>query len=107
MLAFPADTSKIETDSEKWGYVLVGAAIDSLIRNLEGEAAVKAYPDFRERRERANDLLFDLVGQQPQLFYIRRIGFGQEPGEEIWDLTIATDNSDAHCLQDLKSWEKH
>lgn len=95
MLAFPADTSNIETDSEKWGYVLVGAAINSLLRNLEGEAAVEAYPDFKERRERANDLLFALVGEQSQLFYIRRMGSGQEPGEEIWDLTIATDNSDA------------
>ena len=79
MLAIPAVTSNIETDSEKWGYALVGTAIDSLLRNLECEAAVRAYPDFRECRERANELLLELVGRQPQLFYVRRMGFGLKP----------------------------
>lgn len=63
MLAFQADSSNTKTNSEKWGYVLVGSAINSLLRNLEGETAVEAYFDFSERRERANELLFDLVGQ--------------------------------------------
>ena len=79
MLAIPAVTSNIETDSEKWGYAFVGTAIDGLLRNLEGEAAIEAYPDFRKRRERANELLLELVGQQPQLFYVRRMEFGIEP----------------------------
>ncbi len=81
----------IETDSEDWGYVFKGSTIDSLIRNLEGEAALESYPEFRERRERANELMFECVGQEPCLFYVRRKGAGREPGEEIWELTIATD----------------
>lgn len=106
MLAIPAVTSNIETDSEKWGYALVGSAIDGLLRNLEGEAAIEAYPDFQERRERANELLLELVGQQPQLFYVRRMGPGQEAGEEIWDLTIATDKNDAQLPARLENLGK-
>ena len=86
MLASQADFSIIETDTEDWGYQFVGKTIDSLLCHLEGNTAVEAYPDFRERRERANELMFDLVGQQPQLFYVRRMGAGQEPGEEIWEI---------------------
>ena len=106
MLAIPAVTSNIETDSEKWGYAFVGAAIDGLLRNLEGEAAIEAYPDFRERRERANELLLELVGQQPQLFYVRRMGSGLEPGEEIWELTIATDENDTQLPARLENLGK-
>lgn len=84
----------IETDSEDWGYVFKGSAIDSLIRNLEGEAALESYPEFRERRERANELIYECVGHEPCLFYVRRKGAGREPGEEIWELTIATDRDD-------------
>ncbi len=37
--------------------------------------------------------MFECVGRKPCLFYIRRQGFGKETGEEIWDLTIATDQN--------------
>ncbi|BAZ24709.1 translation initiation factor IF-2 domain-containing protein [Kalymmatonema gypsitolerans NIES-4073] len=82
----------IKKDSEDWGYVLIGSTIDRLIRNLEGDAALESYPEFRERRERANELMFECVGRKPCLFYVRRKGAAKEPKQEIWDLTIATDS---------------
>ncbi|MCC5641724.1 AAA family ATPase [Nostoc sp. CHAB 5824] len=81
--------------AEDWGYVFLGSsAINSLISNIEGQAVVESYSDFWQGRERANKLIFDLLGQEPRLLYVRRKGAGQRPGEEIWDLTIATDQDD-------------
>ncbi|MEH2069575.1 MAG: translation initiation factor IF-2 N-terminal domain-containing protein [Nostoc sp.] len=87
-----AKSSKRKISSEDWGYTFVGSTIDRLIRNLEGESALQAYPEFRQRRDRANELMFECVGKKPCLFYVRRKGTGKEAGEEIWDLTIATDS---------------
>ncbi|WP_442935785.1 AAA domain-containing protein [Nostoc sp.] len=93
--SFQANSLNIKIDSQDWGYVFLGSpAIDSLISNIEGQAAVESYPDYRERRERANELIFDLLGQEPRLVYVRRKEPGRDPGEEIWDLTIATDQDD-------------
>ncbi|WP_016951260.1 AAA domain-containing protein [Anabaena sp. PCC 7108] len=83
-----------KNNSETWGYTFINSTIDSLIRNFEGQTAVALYPEFRERRERAHELIFECFGQKPCWFYIRRQGAGKEAGEEIWDLTIATDKSD-------------
>ncbi|MBN4006860.1 translation initiation factor IF-2 N-terminal domain-containing protein [Nostoc sp. LPT] len=87
-------TSFHKIDSEDWGYTLVSSTIDSLISNIESQTALESYPDFWQRRERANELIFDLLGQEPRLVYVRRKGAGRNPGEEIWDLTIATDQHD-------------
>ncbi|MDZ8185881.1 MAG: translation initiation factor IF-2 N-terminal domain-containing protein [Nostoc sp. ChiSLP02] len=87
-----AKSSKIKTASEDWGYTFVGSTIDRLIRNLEGETALESYPEFRQRRERANELMFECVGKSPCIFYVRRKGPGKEAKEEIWDLTLATDS---------------
>jgi len=89
--SFQAKSLKMATKSEDWGYAFVGSTVDNLIRNLEGEAAVESYPEFLQRREHANKLMSECVGQKPCLFYVRRKGIGKEPGEEIWELTIATD----------------
>ncbi|MBD2563550.1 MULTISPECIES: translation initiation factor IF-2 N-terminal domain-containing protein [Nostoc] len=89
-----AKTSKNKTSSEDWGYMFIASAIDSFIRHLEGETALKSYPDFRDRRDRANQLMLECVGKKPSLFYVRRKGAGKEAREEIWDLTIATDSDD-------------
>jgi DNA polymerase III delta prime subunit len=89
-----AKSSKTKTNSEDWGYMFIASAIDSFIRHLEGETALKSYPDFRERRDRANELMYECVGKKPSLFYVRRKGAGKEAREEIWDLTIATDSDD-------------
>ena len=89
-----AKSSKTKINSEDWGYMFIASAIDSFIRHLEGEAALKSYPEFRERRDRANQLMYECVGKKPSLFYVRRKGAGKEAREEIWDLTIATDSDD-------------
>ncbi|MHC5772454.1 translation initiation factor IF-2 N-terminal domain-containing protein [Nostoc sp.] len=89
-----AKSSKIKTSSEDWGYMFISSAIDSFIRHLEGKTALEAYPEFRERRDRANELMLECVGKKPSLFYVRRKGAGKEAREEIWDLTIATDSDD-------------
>ncbi|MBN3960081.1 translation initiation factor IF-2 N-terminal domain-containing protein [Nostoc sp. NMS8] len=92
LTAKSSKTTKIT--SEDWGYTFIASAIDSFIRHLEGETALKSYPEFRERRDRANELMYECVGKKPSLFYVRRKGAGKEAREEIWDLTIATDSDD-------------
>ncbi|MBW4574155.1 MAG: AAA family ATPase [Aphanothece sp. CMT-3BRIN-NPC111] len=90
----PSETEKIS--AEDWGYRFLGrVAIDNFIRDIEGEAALQHYSEFRDRRNRAEELIFQLTGNNAYLFYVRRKGQGQEPGEENWDLTIAIDREDA------------
>jgi len=95
-----------KTKIEDCGYTFIGSAVDNLVRHLEGQSSLQLYPEFRERRERANELLFDLVGKQPGLFYIRRQGTAKEPGEEIWELTIATDQENFQLPKKLKKLGK-
>ena len=95
-----------KTKIEDCGYTFIGSAVDNLVRHFEGQSFLQLYPDFRERRERANELLFDLVGKQPGLFYIRRQGAAKEPGEEIWELTIATDQDNFQLPKRLKKLGK-
>ncbi|MBC6430797.1 AAA family ATPase [Nostoc sp. HG1] len=101
-----AKSSKTKTTSEDWGYMFIASAIDSFIRHLEGEAALKSYPEFRERRDRANKLMLECVGKKPSLFYVRRKGAGKEQREEIWDLTIATDSDDFQLPERLEKLRK-
>jgi hypothetical protein len=89
-------------NTETWGYTLINSTIDNLIRHLEGQETLESYPEFRERRERAQELIFECVGKQPTLFYIRHQGAAKEKGEEIWDLTIATDESEFPLPKRLK-----
>jgi hypothetical protein len=95
-----------KTTSEDWGYTFIASAIDSFIRHLEGESALKSYSDFRERRDRANELMYECVGKKPSLFYVRRKGAGKEAREEIWDLTIATDSDDFPLAARLEKLRK-
>ncbi|MEH2202555.1 MAG: translation initiation factor IF-2 N-terminal domain-containing protein [Nostoc sp.] len=101
-----AKSSKTKINSEDWGYTFIASAIDSFIRHLEGEAALKSYPEFRERRDRANELMSECVGKKPSLFYVRRKGAGKEAREEIWDLTIATDSDDFQLPARLEKLRK-
>ncbi|MDZ8261764.1 translation initiation factor IF-2 N-terminal domain-containing protein [Nostoc sp. ChiQUE01b] len=101
-----AKSSKIKTHSEDWGYMFIASSIDSFIRHLEGETALKSYPEFRERRDRANELMLECVGKKPSLFYVRRMGAGKEAREEIWDLTIATDSDDFQLPTRLEKLKK-
>lgn len=79
-------------DDQNWGYRFVGdPAINNLIRDVEGKVALEKYLDFEDRRDRAEELVYQIAGQDPCLFYVRRRGKGQQDGEEKWELTIATD----------------
>jgi uncharacterized protein (UPF0147 family) len=100
------NSSKKKTDVEDWGYAFINSSVDSFIRHLEGQSALESYPDFRERREHANELMFEYVGKYACLFYLRRQGKGKEAGEEIWDLTIATDRDDFQLPIRLKKLGK-
>ena len=104
-MPIPGNLSKLN-DVEQWGYNFVGSAIDNLLRDIEGSAAVEAYADFRERRERANEVMFELVGQKPCLFYVRRKGAGREPKEEIWEITLATDQDNVQLPPKLEKLQK-
>ncbi|MBO3459722.1 translation initiation factor IF-2 N-terminal domain-containing protein [Aetokthonos hydrillicola Thurmond2011] len=106
--ATPSQSKSLKrtTKWEDWGYVFVGSTIDSLIRNLDGEAALKSYPEFSQRREYANQLMHECVGQKPCLFYVRRKGSGKEAGEELWELTIATDKDDVKLPPKLEKLGK-
>jgi hypothetical protein len=96
------NTTKKKTNLADWGYVFINSSIDSLIRHLEGQSALQAYPEFREKREHAHELIFECCGQKHCRFYVRRHGAGKDPGEEIWELTIATDADDFPLPKRLK-----
>ncbi|MFB2881480.1 AAA domain-containing protein [Floridanema aerugineum] len=96
-----------ELVTEKFGYRFVGEnGINNLISDLEGKAAIQRYFDFGEKRDRAEELLDKIVGEEPRLFYLRRRGEGQEIGEEKWELTLATDRDDVELPTILKEREK-
>ncbi|XZN90736.1 MAG: AAA domain-containing protein [Microcoleus sp.] len=85
-------TEPVNNNDENWGYRFLGnQAIDYLIREMEGKDALEKYPEFSDRRDRAEDLLSDILGDEPRLFYVRRKEPGEAPGEEKWELAIATD----------------
>ncbi|MBD2525567.1 AAA domain-containing protein [Nostoc sp. FACHB-133] len=80
--------------SETWGYRYINGASDRFICQIEGSDALDAYPEFRDRYNRADELISELLGSEPCLFYIRRQREAPQPEYEIWELTIATDNDD-------------
>jgi DNA polymerase III delta prime subunit len=85
-------TAPLNNNEENWGYRFLGnQAIDYLIREMEGKDALEKYFEFSDRRDRAEDLLSDILGDEPRAFYVRRKGPGEEAGEEKWELAIATD----------------
>lgn len=93
--------------SEEWGYQFVTAvAFENLIRDIEGKAALESYAEFTARRNRAEDILSEILGDEPRLFYVRRKGKGQEPGEERWELTLATDRQGVQLPAVLEEREK-
>ena len=104
-LKCPHCNSEFSSDTRgcgDWGYKFTGGAIDNFIRDIEGEAAFKNYPEFYARRNRAEQLMFDFFGQTPYLFYVRRIGQGHNPGEQKWELTLATDFNDIELPTQLE-----
>ena len=103
--SFP--TKKEELGYEDCSYRFVGdKSIYNLICALEGKDALEGYWKFEERRDRAEVLLSEIVGQNPCLFYLRRQGKGQQPGEEKFSLTIATDRNDIKFPEILAQRQK-
>ncbi|XWK87441.1 MAG: AAA domain-containing protein [Phormidium sp.] len=101
------ETELQELVTEKFGYRFVGEnGINNLISDVAGKAAILRYFDFGEKRDRAEELLNKIVGEEPRLFYLRRRGEGQEIGEEKWELTLATDRDDVELPTILKEREK-
>ena len=93
-LKCPHCNSEFSTDTRgcgDWGCKFTARAIDSFIRDIEGEVALENYPEFRDRRNRAEQLMFDLFGQTPYLFYVHRIQQGHNLGGQKWELILATD----------------
>jgi DNA polymerase III delta prime subunit len=100
-------TEPVNNNEENWGYRFLGnQAIDYLIREMEGKDALEKYSEFSDRRDRAQDLLSDILGDEPRLFYVRRKGPGEAPGEEKWELAIATDIEAAKLPEILEKRQK-
>ncbi|MGB8686695.1 MAG: AAA domain-containing protein [Microcoleus sp.] len=100
-------TEPVNNNEENWGYRFLGnQAIDYLIREMEGKDALEKYSEFSDRRDRAEDLLSDILGDEPRLFYVRRKGPGEAPGEEKWELAIATDIEGAKLPEILEKRQK-
>ncbi|NJR22817.1 MAG: AAA family ATPase [Richelia sp. CSU_2_1] len=108
ILPSPTATASLDrNDEETWGYRFLGdRAIDYLIRAIDGKNALENYPEFSDRRDRAADLLSDILGDEPRPFYVRRKGPGESPGEEKWELAIATDIETATLPEILKTRQK-
>ncbi|MFM6451672.1 MAG: AAA domain-containing protein, partial [Planktothrix sp.] len=94
------------TNTTDWGYRYIGAASDRLIREIEGSDALNNYPEFRDRHIRASELICELLGSEPCLFYIRRQGEAKQPEYQIWQLTVATDNDNFQPPAPLKQRQK-
>jgi len=77
--------------TQKWGYEFIYGALNKFISNIQGDSVLTSNPEFRDRRNIAQNLMTQLAGNQPQWFYVSRQKSGKEPGEEILDLILATD----------------
>lgn len=94
------------SEFSNWGYKYINAASDRFICQIEGSDALNAYPEFRDRHLRADELICELLGSEPCLFYIRRQGEGRQREYEIWELTIATDRDDFPMPAKLQERQK-
>lgn len=81
-------------NAQDWGYRFSKNAAEKFIRSQLGEAALKKYPEFFQLRKKAEELMFELLGENSYIYYVRRQTRGRETGEEIWELTLATDWED-------------
>jgi len=89
-------------NSQDWGYRFLGSAVDKFVRAQLGETAMKKYPEFPKRRAKAEALMSEILDGDAHLYYVRRQAKGKEEGEEIWELTMATDTEDGEWEKTLK-----
>ncbi|MGK7921697.1 MAG: AAA domain-containing protein, partial [Trichodesmium sp.] len=81
-------------NAQDWGYRFSRNAAEKLLRSQLGETALKKYPEFFQQRKKAEQLMSELLGENSYIYYVRRQTRGRETGEEIWELTLATDWED-------------
>lgn len=91
---------------QDWGYKFMGKAAESFIRAVGDGGDIDKDAEFWQKRDRAEALMFELLGSEGQLFYIRRQKPGKEEDEEIWELTLATDGNDAAWPETLRKRDK-
>ena len=102
-----ATTALNQNNEENGGYRFLGnQAIDYLIREREGKNALLKYPQFSNHRERVQEFLSDILGDEPRGFYVHRKGPGENRGEEKWELAIATDIEAAKLPEFLERRKK-
>jgi len=102
-----ATTAFNQSNEENWGYRFLGSqGVDYLIREIEGKNALLKYPEFSNRRERVQEFLSDILGDEPRGFYVHRKGPGENRGEEKWELAIATDIEAAKLPEFLERRKK-
>lgn len=89
-------------NSQDWGYRFSGNAADKFVRAQLGEVALKKYPEFPQRRAKAEALMSEILDEDSHLYYVRRQAPGREEGEEIWELTMATDREEQEWEKTLK-----
>ena len=89
-------------NSQDWGYRFSGNAADKFARAQLGEVALKKYPEFPQRRAKAEALMSEILDEDSHLYYVRRQAPGREEGEEIWELTMATDREEQEWEKTLK-----
>ena len=89
-------------NSQDWGYRFSGSAADKFVRAQLGEEALKKYPEFPQRRAKAEALMSKILDEDSHLYYVRRQAPGREEGEEIWELTMATNREEQEWEKTLK-----
>ncbi|QLE55140.1 translation initiation factor IF-2 N-terminal domain-containing protein [Nostoc sp. TCL26-01] len=106
LAAAKSDSLKNKINSEDWSYTFIGSTVDSLLRHFDSQKNIASYSEAWQKRERANELMFEFCGQKSCLFYVRRQGEGKEAGEQIWELVIATDHDEIPLPARLKELGK-
>lgn len=105
LMALPsAPVEALSLPPMEWPYLLWDQAAHSLLRmlgsteeknQLKDWQTVQRNPKLRQELARvASSQLFDLVGRRALPWYVRRFRVDeQNPEEEIWELTLATDRA--------------
>ncbi len=89
---------------EEWGYRFISDKFQQLLEDFEKTNNPEG--DFQQQRRRAVALISEIAGNESKLFYVRRKEAGRNPGEEIWELIIATDCDDSLLPEILQALGK-
>ena len=83
-----------------WGYKFTYNASNNFIQDIE--PALEENLEFQNPQKIAEQLMLDLFGQTPYLFYVRRVEQGHNLGEQKWELILATDFDDLESPTQLE-----